>query len=163
MNYRGIILGAIAVIGLVLVIFSQKDKGTVVRRAVVGLEAPEFRVLDKDGTETRLSQLKGKTIFVHYWASWCKECREEMPGIQALYERKKADQSFVFISVIYREDPKVSKQWLIDNGFDIPIYVDPKGEAARTYGLTGVPETFIVEPNGILKIRILGPTDWSKI
>lgn len=163
MNYRAIVLGAAIVIGIFLIVLSQQDRSTQTRRAVVGLEAPDFTVLDKNGTETKLSQFPGKTVFVHYWASWCKECKEEMPGIQALYDRKKSDPSFVFMSVIYREDPKTSKQWLSENSFDIPIYVDPRGEAARIYGLTGVPETFIVNPEGILIQRILGPTNWNKL
>lgn len=162
MNYRAIVLGAVAVIGVCLIVLSQRDRSTDVRRAVVGLEAPDFMVLDKNGSEIRLSHFSGKTVFVHYWASWCKECKEEMPEIQDLYLRKKSDPNYVFISVIYNEDPKVSGKWLRDNNFDIPFYVDPKGKAARDYGLTGVPETFLIDPEGILRTRILGPTDWKR-
>ncbi len=162
MNYRGIVLGAIVVIGIVLVLLTQKDRDGQGRKAIVGLEAPEFSLFDRNGTEIKLSQNRGKTVFVHFWASWCKECKEEMPDIQALYNRKKNDPNYVFITVIFNEDPKVSGKWLRDNNYDIPFYVDKNGRAARDYGLTGVPETFLVDPEGILRTRILGPTDWNR-
>ena len=86
-----------------------------------------------------------------------------MPGIQALYNRKKDNPDFVFLSVIFREDPIESTKWLKENNYDIPIFIDPNGEAARTYGLTGVPETFIINPEGILTERIIGPANWDRI
>ncbi len=60
MNYRGIVLGVIVVIGIVLVVLTQKDRDGQGRRAIVGLEAPEFTLVDKNGTEMKLSQFKGK-------------------------------------------------------------------------------------------------------
>lgn len=162
MNYRGIVIGTMVVIGIVIVFLTHRGDDGQGRKAIVGLEAPEFVLLDKDGTEIRLSHYKGKTVFVHFWATWCKECKEEMPDIQALYNRKKTDPNYVFITVIFNEDPKVSGKWLRDNNYDIPFYVDRKGRAAKDYGLTGVPETFLVAPDGILKTRILGPTNWNR-
>ncbi|GBD98221.1 thiol-disulfide oxidoreductase ResA [bacterium BMS3Abin07] len=162
MRFRGIILGAITVIGVFLIVLSQQNRDTL-RKAVVDLEAPEFSLLNRDGTEIKLSQFRGKTVFVHFWASWCKECREEMPAIQALYNRKKDNPDFIFISVIYREDPAKSKQWLDKNKFNIPIYIDRNAKMAKDYGLTGVPETFIIAPGGMLKKRIIGPGQWDKI
>ena len=165
MNYRGVILLAFLFVIVFLITWTQKDrvKGPQDRRAVAGLEAPEFTLLDKDKTEVKLSQFRGKTVFVHFWAAWCKECREEMPGIQTLYDRKKSDPDFVFISVIYREDPAKSKKYLDKNNYTIPIYVDPDYKAARMYGLTGVPATFIIDPDGKLKNRIIGPGRWEAI
>jgi len=163
MNARALVLGIIAVMGITLVVVSQQGKTRSTRKAVVGLDAPEFVLQDAEGGELRLSSLKGKTVFVHFWASWCKECREEMPRIQALHDRKKADPSFVFISVIYNEDPAVSRAWLKENGYAFPVYVDPDGSAARDYGLTGVPETFIIDEGGVLRQRVLGPANWDRI
>jgi cytochrome c biogenesis protein CcmG/thiol:disulfide interchange protein DsbE len=162
MNYRGIVLVAIVVIGVVIVFLTHKGSDDQGRKAIVGLEAPEFVLFDKDGTEIRLSEYSGKTVFVHFWATWCKECKQEMPDIQALYDRKKSDPNYVFITVVYNEDPKESGKWLRDNNYTIPFYVDKIGQAARDYGLTGVPETFLIGPDGILKTRILGPTNWNR-
>ncbi len=165
MKNREVILGVTFVIIVFLIVLSQKGRvtGPHDRRAVMGLEAPEFTLLDNNGTSVKLSQFKEKTIFVHFWAAWCKECREELPGIQALYDRKKSDPDFVFLSVIYREDPAKSKKYLDENNYDIPIFVDPDEKAARVYGLTGVPETFIIDQDGLLKRRIIGPGRWEEI
>lgn len=163
MKYRGTIIAIIFVAGIFLVMLSQKDKSPHVKKAVVGLEVPEFTLVDRDGAEYRLSQFKGKTVFVHFWAAWCKECREEMPGIQALYNNRKSDPDFVFISVIWREDPSKSSKYLKDNNYDIPIFIDPDEKAASTFGVTGVPETFIIGPDGVLKRRIIGPGNWDEI
>jgi len=158
---RGIILGVILVIGVVLVILTQKDRTPQVRRAVVDLEAPGFVLLDSNGATVKLSQFRGKTVFLHFWASWCPNCREELPSIQSLYNRRKSDPDFVFLSVVYRENPAKSMNYLKVNNYDIPLYTDPGEKAARTYGVTGVPETFIIDADGILRKRVIGAGDWS--
>ncbi len=161
MSSRGIILGVILVIGVVVVILTQKDRSPQVRRAIVGLEAPGFVLLDSDGTPVELSRFRGKTIFLHFWASWCPNCREELPSIQALYNRRKSDPDFAFLSISYREDPAKSMKYLKANNYDIPLYTDPGEKAARTYGVTGVPETFIIDADGILQKRVIGAGNWN--
>lgn len=163
MKSRGIILLVIMVIGIALLILGQKDKTPQKYRAIVGLKVPEFSLFDEKGERVASSQLSGKTLFVHFWASWCKECRVEMPGIQALFDRKQSDPNFVFLGVLYREDPKVSRKWLSDNNYNLPIFIDVKENAAKVFGVTAVPETFILAPDGILTRRIIGPADWDKI
>ncbi len=152
------------VAGLLFVLFTQVERGPrQTRRAVVGLEAPAFVLLDGEGAAVRLSDFRGKTVFLHFWASWCKNCREEMPFIQDLYERKKSDPDFVLISVVYREDPAETLRFMEANGYDIPLYTDPGEEAARAYGVTGVPETFVIGADGILKKRVIGPGNWNEL
>jgi len=151
------------VAGLFLVLFTQRDKSSQTRRAIVELEAPAFELLDGDGTAVRLSDFKGKTVFLHFWASWCKNCREEMPFIQALYDRKRSDPDFVLLSVVYREDPAETMRYMEANGYDIPLYTDPGEETAKTYGVTGVPETFVIGADGILKKRVIGPGNWNEL
>ena len=161
MNSRGIIIGVIIVLGIFLILLTQKGKGPQVRKAVMGLKAPEFTLLDKNGTSIKLSQFKGKTVFLHFWASWCKECKDELPAIQALYNRRKADPAFVFLSVVYREDPAKTRDYIRVNNYDIPVFTDPEARTARTYGVSGVPETFIIDPEGILQKRVIGPGRWE--
>jgi peroxiredoxin len=160
---RGVILAVLFIIGVFLILLSQKGKLPQMSRAVEGLEAPGFTFLDKDSKSFTLSQYIGKIIFIHFWASWCKECKDELPGIQALYDRKKSDPNFVFFSVIWREDPATSRKYLEDNNFDFPIYIDPGEKTAREYGVTGLPETYIIAEDGVLKKKIIGPGRWDEI
>ena len=162
MSSRGIILGVILVIGVLLVVLTQRDRTPQTRRAVVGLEAPGFVLLDSNGASVELSRFKGKTVFLHFWASWCPNCKAELPSIQALYNRKKSDPDFVFLSVVYREDPAETTNYLKANHYDIPLFTDPGEKAARAYGVTGVPETYIIDADGILRKRVIGAGDWSK-
>jgi len=162
LNSRGIILAVILVAGVLLVLLTQRDRSPQTRRAIVDLEAPAFVLLDSSGSPVELSRFKGKTVFLHFWASWCPNCREELPSIQALYDRRKSDPDFVFLSVVYREDPARTREYLRTNNYDIPLFTDPGEKAARTYGVTGVPETFIIGPDGILRKRVIGAGNWNE-
>ncbi len=161
MKHRGIILIVLLSLGLFFVLLSQRLGGPRPTGVAEGLKAPDFKLYDSNGSEVTLSALKGKTIFVHFWASWCKECRAEMPSIARLYERKKSEPDFVFLPVLYREDPVVTRQYLKKNNLDIPLYVDPDENTARAFGVTGVPETYIISPDGIVRKKVIGPGKWD--
>ncbi|NOX19704.1 MAG: TlpA family protein disulfide reductase [Nitrospirae bacterium] len=163
MKHKGLILFIVLGVGLFLVLLSQKDRVQQAPKAVVGLEVPEFELLDKNGKLINIKDLRGKRVIVHFWASWCKECRKEMPQVVAYYDRKRNDPGFVLLSVVYRENPAESKSYLEKEGFDIPVYVDPDQNAARVFGVTGVPETYIIDPDGVLTKKIIGPTNWDNL
>ncbi len=162
MKHKGLILLIVLSAVVFLVFLSQQNGGPKPAGVAVGLRVPDFVLLDKDGKEIRLSQLKGKTVFVHFWASWCKECRAEMPSIYNLYKRKSSDPNFVFLSVIYKEDPADSSKYLKENNYNIPVYIDPNGNAAEIFRVTGVPETYIINPEGILTKKVIGPGRWEE-
>lgn len=161
MRYRGAVLLVVFAIGVFLVILSQQGREKKPRSLLEGLKVPDFVVYDKQGNEYRLSALKGKRVFVHFWAAWCKECRTELPAIKDLYERKKDDPGFVFLSVIWREDPIKSRKYLESQGIDIPIFTDPGEKMAKSFGVTGVPETYIIGPDGVLQKKVIGPGRWE--
>ncbi len=163
MKHKGLILFIVLGVGLFLVLLSQKGKVQQAPKAAVGLEVPEFKLLDKNGKLINIKDLRGKRVIVHFWASWCKECRKEMPQVVAFYNRKKNDPNLVFLGIVYREDPAESKRYLKQQGFDIPVYVDPGQNAARVFGVTGVPETYVINPDGVLTKKIIGPTNWDNL
>ena len=163
MKHKGLILLAVLGAGLLLVLLSQKGKVEKAPRAAVGLEVPEFKLLDKNGVAVNTLDLRGKTVIVHFWASWCKECRKEMPQVVEFYKRKKDDPNIVLLAVVYREDPADSTRYLKEMGFEIPVYIDPKQNAARVFGVTGVPETYVIDPQGVLRKKIIGPTQWNNL
>jgi len=160
-RYKGAILFIILAVGLFFVFLSQREKVDQPKRAIEGLEVPEFSLVGADGKTYNIGDLKGKTVFIHFWAAWCKECKKELPSIYALYKRKKDDPGFVFISVAWREDPVKTKKYLKEQNMDIPVYIDPDQRAARIFGVTGVPETYIINPEGVLQKRVIGPGKWE--
>ncbi|RMG72528.1 MAG: TlpA family protein disulfide reductase [Nitrospirae bacterium] len=163
MKNRAVILIGLLLIGLFLVLLSQRARHPGKTPVMVGYYAPDFSVYDKNGNTLTLKSLRGKTVFVHFFASWCSVCRKEMPSINALYQRKKGDPDFVFIGIVYHEDPTVTRNYLKKHNFDIPIYVDPHDKAAKAFGVTGVPETYIIDPKGILKKKVIGPGSWEDL
>ncbi len=145
-----------------LVIFNEKQNQP--EQAVSeGLYAPDFEVSGTSAVDkgSSLSELKGKVIFLHFWASWCDSCKGEMPSIEALYRKMSDNDDFRMITVIYKDDTGNAVKFMSANGYSFPVYSDPKGKASKNYRVTGVPESFIIDKKGIIKRRVIGTDEWS--
>ena len=128
--------------------------------AEVGKPAPNFTLVDTKGKTWNLADLKDKVVFVNFWATWCPPCRDEMPSMESLY-RRLASEKFHMLSILYNDDPGQAAQYVHTNGFTFPTLLDPIAETARAYGITGVPETYIVDKDGILREKLIGPVQWN--
>jgi thiol-disulfide isomerase/thioredoxin len=107
------------------------------------------------------SELKGKVLFINFWASWCSPCKEEMPSIDKLFRHFSTHQDFIMLPVIYRDSPQDAANYLKESGFNLPIVIDKDGKAARSYGVRGVPETYIIDKKGIIRKKVIGPYEWN--
>lgn len=128
--------------------------------AVIGKPAPDFELQDTSGKVWKLSELKGQVVFVNFWATWCPPCRQEMPSMQKLYEFMPED-SFKMLAVLSNDDPALATAFAAKGGFEFPILADPDSQVGGAYGLTGVPETYIVDKQGILRQKFIGPRNWN--
>lgn len=128
--------------------------------AAVGSAAPDFELQDLSGKTWKLSDLKGKAVLVHFWATWCTTCEAENPTLQRLFEAEQGNQKFVLLSILVRDDAERAKLYMRDKKFTFPVLADTKAVSAQ-YGLRGVPETFLVDKNGILRDKIIGPNNWD--
>lgn len=162
MRYKGFILVAIAIAALSILLFGvrKQDKVQAVK-AIEGLNAPDISLTDLSGKDLKLSGLEGSVVFVNFWASWCQSCRDEMPSVQGLYNNFKGNDKFRMITILYKDDSEKALSYLKENNFDLPLWIDRDGKAAVAYGLTGVPETFIIDKKGILRKKVIGPADWN--
>ena len=136
----------------------QKEQRPLV--ASIGSLAPDFDLQDIDGNRWRLSDLEGQVVFINFWATWCPPCREEMPSMQELYDTMPKDR-FKMLSILSNDDPTMAASFAAKGGFKFPILIDPYSKIGKAYGLTGVPETFIVDKQGILRQKYIGPRHWS--
>lgn len=161
MKAKTMIIVVIILAALLVVVFGVKRQETKPSRAIVGLDAPELVVGDPSGKAVHLSELKGTVVFVNFWATWCPPCKEEMLSIHNLYKQLKDQKGFRMVTILYRDDYQKAMAYLKDNNYDLPVVVDIDEEAAMSYGVTGVPETYIVDKKGILREKMIGPSDWA--
>ncbi len=127
---------------------------------VMGSPAPDFTLSGPAG-ETRLSTLKGKLVLVHFWATWCPPCREELPSLAGLNARM-GGKPFRLLAISIDNEGNEAVQKLLGRlGITLPVLLDPSSQVAKQYGITGVPETFIISPSGVVLKKIVGSMDWS--
>lgn len=126
-----------------------------------GETAVDVTIRDLQGKEVTLSQFKGKVVMLNFWATWCPPCREEMPSMDALYQKFKG-KDLVILAASIDEDPKTVSEFMKKNNYIMPAYHDPEKKAGSVYGITGVPETFIIGKSGMIEEKIIGPVDWMK-
>ena len=124
-----------------------------------GKLAPAFALPLLGGGTLNLDEYRGKVVFLNFWATWCPPCEEEMPSMQKLYEHFKGTD-FVMLTVSIDEKKELVEPFMKRLGLNFPVAFDPKNEVGEQYGLTGVPETFLIGPTGIIMHHMVGPGDW---
>lgn len=124
--------------------------------------APDFLLPDLNGQVVRLSQLRGKVVMLNVWTTWCPPCRKEMPTMEALYKKLKS-ADFVMLAASQDVDGKNTVlPYLQEGGFTFPVLLDVRGEVGKKYGVTGYPETFIIDRQGNIVYHHIGYNDWSQ-
>jgi len=113
---------------------------------VVGDIAPDFELPTLDGEHVRLSALRGKVVLLNFWATWCGPCRKEIPHLQRLHEKYPQDR-FALIGVT-DEKPEEVRQFLDERVITYPSLVDKSHEVLHLYGVTGIPMTVAIGPDG---------------
>ena len=139
----------------------EKIAGSIkVKRMEIGKPAPDFVLQDASGKTWQLSSLKGKVVFLNFWATWCKPCRDEMPSMEALNQAM-AERPFQMLAVVFNDDLQLADSFARRLGASFPVLANPGPELAQAYMITGVPETFLIDADGILRHKFLGPYDWE--
>lgn len=127
-----------------------------------GERAAPFTLEDLGGRQVTLTEFRGKVVFLNLWATWCAPCREEMPAMERLYRQMRERKDFVMLAVSQDNGPANEvKSYVHKYGYDFPVLLDPKNSVAEAYGVTGVPETFIIDRDGRIIAHHQGPYDWS--
>lgn len=159
MKYKGLILLAIMIVAAAAFFMSQENK-KFEEIAVVGEPAPRFELMDSKENLWKLSDLKGKVVFINFWATWCVTCKAEMADKARLTEMMK-DRPFQMLGVLFRDDPANLGPYYKKINVTAPTLIDPGNSMAKLYGITGVPESFLIDKEGILRERFVGPREWG--
>jgi cytochrome c biogenesis protein CcmG, thiol:disulfide interchange protein DsbE len=135
---------------------AQKSAGPVVQK-----QAPDITVTALNGSTLKLSDLKGKVVMLNFWATWCPPCREEIPSLMKL-NAAMAGKPFQMLAVSVDEGGKPAiEDFFRTSKTELPAYTDQDGNASKTYGITGVPETFLIDKKGVIVKKVIGPLAWD--
>ncbi len=164
---RGLVLiVVIALVGASVYLVSSSSSrppSEWVKSVVVGDLAPDFQLEDTKGNKVTLSDLRGKVVMVNFWATWCPPCLEEMPSMERLNEVIAGDD-FVMLAVNTEKNGRsVVPAFLEKTPYTFPILYDDKGVVQKRYGVFKFPESFIIQKDGTVAEKIIGPLDWSSL
>ncbi len=118
--------------------------------------APDFTLTTLDGETIRLSDLRGQVVVINFWASWCGPCRVEAPALQTVYERYR-DRGVEFLGVAWTDTERGARAFIAEFNQTYPNGLDLGTKLAELYRIQGVPETFIVNPDGQIVQFIMQP------
>ena len=131
------------------------DRGS--RPARIGVRAPQFTV--SDGTETvNLADLRGHIVVLNFWATSCFPCVEEVPSLEAMHHRM---PQVTVIAISNDEDAGVYRQFLADNHVDFLAVRDPSSHIPNVYGTVKIPETYVIDRNGVLRRKFVSAQNWT--
>jgi len=123
--------------------------------------APDVTMPTLAGAPLAMKDLKGKLVLVNFWATWCVPCQWEMPLMDTLYKAYR-DRGFVILAIsLDQGDVDRVRAFVKDKKLTYPIGLDPRHEVARQFGITGLPATLLVGPDGYLKGVTYGPKEWN--
>lgn len=122
--------------------------------------AQNFSLNDIDGKKFELNDFKGRWVFLHFWASWCGPCREEMPAIQQLSDEMKGEK-FQIIMINTAEDEDTVFEFLASINVDLNSLLDVDGQVTEGWKPRGLPTSFLINPAGKVKYQAIGGREWG--
>ncbi len=164
-NLQSIMLIFLIIIGVGIIILLQtKDASfnlSEKSRLVKGVPAPNFTLPGLDGKTVSLADYRGKVVLLNIWATWCPPCVDEMPSMEKLHQELK-DEGFEILAVsIDVSEAKAVFPFMKKHNLSFPALTDSKGAIKSLYQTTGVPESFIIDKDGIIVEKVIGPRDWA--
>ncbi|MEY8460159.1 TlpA disulfide reductase family protein [Eggerthellaceae bacterium 24-137] len=112
--------------------------------------APDFAMTDTEGKTLKLSDFQGRPVLLNFWASWCGPCASEMPAIQTAWEQHGENVAFVIVNMtdMGGETEQTARAFLADAGYTFPVYFDQNSSAATAFGVTSIPQTYLINSSG---------------
>ncbi|MGW8301898.1 MAG: TlpA disulfide reductase family protein [Desulfobacterales bacterium] len=161
-DYRAVILVFLGVAALVI-IFALKQNNPYLKFSPlrVGQPAPDFTLPGLDGKMVSLSDYRGHVVLVNVWATWCPPCVDEMPSMEKLYRELEGENFEILAVSIDALGQKAVAPFMKKYNLSFPALMDPDGTIKTLFQTTGVPESFIINQEGILIEKVIGPKDWA--
>jgi len=117
--------------------------------------SPVFSLHDVNGSVVTLNNFKGMVVFLTFWATWCPSCKEELPDLNNL-QRKYADKGFTVLSICIESSESVVANYLKKHPVTFPVLVDKEGAVAEAFRFSGLPASFIIGKDGLIRYKHSG-------
>jgi len=123
--------------------------------------ARELPIFDREGKKTDLAREKGRLVIVHFWATWCPPCVEEIPALSSFWEKYKSRSDIALYAISVDKDWKTIDDFSAKSPNRLPMYRDPEAATALRFGSTQYPETYITNKAGRVLYRVQGAIEWN--
>lgn len=155
------ILG-IVVILIAFGVYFTRSRDSKDMPAEIGKPAPDFSLQDENGRSVQLSDYRGRFVVLNFWATWCPPCVEEAPSLDKLNRHFAATTPGRIAVLTVSADPDWApvKQFVKEHRITFPVLLDKRQEVPGSYGTFKYPETYIIDPQGIVRQKVIGAYDW---
>ncbi len=160
MKSKAVLIVSILIIAVVMAVMTIKPR-QILDPDHFDTKTHRFELIDPEQNTINISDLRGSVVFINFWATWCSSCIDELPSIEAMYKNFSGNPNFRVVTILYKDDLKRALAFMKMRGLTFPVYLNPDESAARMFGITGVPETFIIDKSGKLRHKVIGPADWD--
>ncbi len=127
----------------------------------IGRPAPDFTLKDTSGKNASLKDYKGRVVMINFWATWCPPCRQEMPSMEELFKEYNKKGFEILAISSDSQGEKIVKPFMEFYELNFRALMDPEGNVHSIYGVTAIPTTYIVDKQGNVTHKIMGPMDWK--
>jgi thiol-disulfide isomerase/thioredoxin len=123
--------------------------------------AKELPVYDRSGRKIDLAKAQGRLFIIHFWATWCPPCVEELPALSQFWEKYRSRDDVALYVISVDKDWKAIEEFMKRNPAALPLFHDPGAATAHRFGSSQYPETYVVNSKGRVLFRVQGPVNWS--
>ena len=160
-NFRIIFYVAILTLSLIWIYFSRIPAEAASATGKIaphtGFLAPEISLLDSNGKEITLSELRGQPVIINFWATWCPPCKAEMPAMQRAYLDYEDEEVIILaINLINQDALPAVKQFVDEFDITFPILLDNQGTVSNTYQISSLPTTYFIRKDGVISEVVIG-------
>jgi cytochrome c biogenesis protein CcmG, thiol:disulfide interchange protein DsbE len=160
---RGVLAGLVALLTVFGTTAIGQPAGLLQALGLGGYPAemrpPGFTATTVDGRPVSLESVRGRVVLLNFWATWCLECRAELPALEQLH-RDYARRGLTVLPVNFREEPGTIRRYASQLGLTMPLLLDSAGAVRQSYGVVGLPTSFLIARDGRAVARAIGPRDW---
>jgi peroxiredoxin len=153
----GVVLGVIGfALGAALLLTPE------ITRIEPGTRAPDYRVFGVTSPDTvTIRDFRGEVVLLNVWATWCAPCEQEMPSMERLHQEMGPQGLRVVAVSVDQAPPETVRSWIEERSLTFTVLHDPSGRIQQVYQTTGVPESFVVDRDGVIVKKIIGATEWD--